>query len=184
MEFRYRITEAEYLRARNLARCPGHAARRRLLLVLGAVLVVLVAIGVTAFVVERNHADTRRDSQSSGSSSVPMGGFAGATAAIVAAASANRARMRYRRDPTLQGELQVRLTESSIAVRTTDGAGWESPWSRFTGWRENRRRGLIVLLEPGRKFVPLGVGMLDEAQRAELRSRLGRVLPTDCKHPG
>lgn len=183
MEFRYRITEAEYLRARNLAQCLGCRARRRLLIVLSAVLVVAVAIGVTAFVTDRKHPGRQNHGQPSDHSSTPVGSFA-AVAAAAAAITAKRTRMRYRQDPTLQGELRATLTDVSIAVRAADGSEWESSWGRFTGWREDRKRGLVVLREPGKQFVPLGVGSLDEAQRAEMRALLGRVLPTDCKQPG
>jgi hypothetical protein len=52
-----------------------------------------------------------------------------------------------------------------------------SGWRQFTGWREEIKRGLIVLRQQPQQFVVLNVGGFQEPQRVELRTILAQALP-------
>jgi len=175
MEWTFRITEAQYLRAWNLERRFGCARRKRLLLILAGVLVVVLAGIVAAIVLFPDHDGD--GAHHSSNSSAPIGALSAIVAAVAAAANVSQVKRRYRADATMEGEFTVRLDAQSFVVSNSATAALPSGWGQFTGWREDIKRGLIVLRQQPRQFVVLNVSGLQELQRSELRALLAQALP-------
>jgi hypothetical protein len=177
MEWTFRITEAQYLRAWNLHRGVDCAIRKRLLLSLLGVWLVMMAVIVAALVLSPGHEKVGSAARHSSNGSAAIGAIGGILAAVVAAANVYQVRRRYRADATMEGEFTVRLDGQSFTVSNSATAALPSGWRQFTGWREDIKRGLIVLRQQPQQFVVLNVGGFQEPQRVELRTILAQALP-------
>jgi hypothetical protein len=81
----------------------------------------------------------------------------------------------YRRDPLMQGEYTVNITPESISTLNSAGTSTKSTWNVFASWREEKD--LILLLYFNGAYFILGLSGLSEPQRSELRGILTAALP-------
>ena len=81
----------------------------------------------------------------------------------------------YRKDPTMQGEFTVSVTSESIASQNTAGASWKAAWNIFAFWKEGKD--IIVLFYHTGAYAVLNLAGLFEMQRSELRGILSTALP-------
>jgi hypothetical protein len=198
MEFSYRISETDYMRAMQLRRGPSVESRTlRTILFWVFILVCLVMLWT---VVERsaNQRGVEAPAQTAPTSSPEAtGNPAPATTTSPARAllvnvgpfvvficawifvlkrfGPTTLRRLYRKDPAMQGEFTVSVTPQSISIRNTEGTSFTSVWSVYERWREGKN--LIVLIFRSGGYSTLNIAGLSEFQRDELRGILAAALP-------
>jgi hypothetical protein len=84
-------------------------------------------------------------------------------------------RRRYRKDPSMQGQFTVNITQESISTQNTAGSSSRTGWNIYKHWREEK--GLILLVFHSGAYFLLSLAGLSEPQRDELRGILAAALP-------
>jgi hypothetical protein len=183
MEFQYRVSEKEYLRAYWLAarfNCQGAAKK----VALGCLLAICIllwfrfAIKPPAAVAPANppFAASQAPAGNGLMSTVSqVAVFGGVWAILFASWLPGLARRQYRKDALCQGTLTATVTPGSLALRSSEGKSFDTAWIVFNGWQE--KDGMVLLRYPNGKFQVLNVAGLAERDRVELRSILAEALP-------
>jgi hypothetical protein len=197
MEFSYKITEAEYLRACKLGRKSTSNAVFKTVMFWFFVLVCLVMLWA---VVQKN-------SQPADTTDQPVVTEESTSTPEVADAPANsRAKIRsvlenvlpaifligiwifivfrllpmrlsriYKKDPYMQGQFTVNILPDSITVQNTVGSFSQTVWGVYDFWREGKDI-FVLKLHSGASFA-MSLAALSEPQRDELRGILSTALP-------
>ncbi len=76
----------------------------------------------------------------------------------------------YRKDPLMQGQFTVNLSQESISIQNTAGSFSKTGWNLYDYWREGKN--LIMLVFHTGAFFLISTADLSDAQRDELRSIL------------
>jgi hypothetical protein len=186
MEFSYRISEAEYLRARK---APKRSSAQIVYLILGANflfwLMIFVLVVILWSVVQLTSAPAQ--TQPASAHAHPAG-FVGIIffclillgifclfASLFFGLGPLRARRHHRKSAYLRGQFTVNVTQRSISIQNSAGPSLQDTWNLYQYWRE--RNGLIVLVRSSREFAILNLAGLSDPQRAELRGLLTSALP-------
>ena len=188
MEFSFKVSEAEFLRAAKLERKTASRSSLKtaafwVLVMLGLMFLYIAvqpprhllsvtpqpAILQPSNVVVVNHGATM--SQRVG----PFLVLGGVWVLIVALLVPIRLRYLYRKDPRMQGEFTIRLSVDSISTENTAGTLSLSAWNIYDYWCEDR--GLVVLMFRSGAYSILSLAGLSNAEQSELRSILSAALP-------
>ncbi len=188
MEFSYRVSEAECLRAWKLQRKQTLHAK-----VLKAGLTpvlfwafILVCLMLLWMIVQHSAPQpavpptqqTEPSAPSTGSALIlNLGPFVVLLLIWVYAAfrfGPMRMRQLYRKDPTMQGQFTVNITTEAISMRNTVGSSSQSGWNLYEYWREGQD--VIVLKFRSGAYFVLGLSSLSDLQRTELRGILSTAL--------
>ena len=81
----------------------------------------------------------------------------------------------YRKDPLMQGQFTVNVTSDSLSAENTAGTNWKARWNIFASWREGKD--VIVLMYFTGAYFVLSIAGLSDSQRNELRGILAAALP-------
>ena len=85
-------------------------------------------------------------------------------------------RRRYRKDPAMQGKFTVNITRQSISVQNSTGTFHRSGWEPYRVWYETK--GVMVLFSrPAAHSMIVNLAGLSESQRDELRGILSEAIP-------
>ena len=186
MEFSYRISEAEYLRAARLK-------SKRTSSYIKAILFWLVIIAFLVLVLTAIQHFTQLSGVTRQPAVQPVGAhrttsqyFMDFSPLLVIVAvwilmskvQPMILRPRYRKDPSVQGQFTVNITPESISIENTAGTSYQSKWNAYRAWHE--ADGVIVVVARPRfkaRSIPIGLADLSEAQRDELRGILTASLP-------
>ncbi|HTW79137.1 MAG TPA: hypothetical protein VME23_06335 [Terracidiphilus sp.] len=196
MEFSYKLTEAEYLRASKLRlKRAGKGPTFKKLLIWVLVLVCLMILwGVVTRIALNPAVD--------GSAPVP------ASSECVTATSTppktdaplallfnlgplllllavwftlvtlwlpGRLRRMYQNDPAAQGLFTVNVTAHSFAFKNTAGVSSEISWNIYERWIDGGN--LVLLVNYSQAAFTISLAGLSDVQRAELRGILSAALP-------
>ncbi len=199
MEFSYRLSEAEYLRAWKLRREAAHGSRAvKTVLFWFFILICLMLLWAVVNKSSKPHQNQieapQAASHDSGANSTE-GPTAERHTNVEHALLVNVSpfllllvvwvfmlrqlgpttvcRM-YRKDPTMQGEFTVNITAQSISIRNSVGTSNSSGWNVYDYWREGK--GLIVLVFFSGAYSTLNLAGLSELQQNELRGILASAL--------
>ncbi len=80
----------------------------------------------------------------------------------------------YKRDPRMQGQFTINITQDSICAENTAGTTSKCSWNVFDYWSEGKN--IIVLMFHSGSYSILSLAGLSEPQRGELRGILSAVL--------
>ena len=86
-----------------------------------------------------------------------------------------KVRRQYRRDPNYHGEMTITLDADMVDVRSTTGFLWRNGWNAVDRWRE--KEGFLLLQMKSRGFLFVNVRNLSEPMREKMRSILAAALP-------
>ena len=196
MEFSYKLTEAEYLRASKLRLLrAGKGATVKKIIIWVFILVCLMLLWG---VVTRNALEPAVDvsapvpasSESVTSTSTPpktdvplalllnVGPILLLLAVwftLVTLRLPGRLRRMYQNDPAAQGLFTVNVTAHSFAFKNTAGISSEISWNIYERWIDGGD--LILLVNYSQAALTLSLAGLSDAQRAELRGILSAALP-------
>ena len=87
----------------------------------------------------------------------------------------HRARRRYRKDPSQQGEAVVQLSPEGVSEKSSMGSNSSRAWTVCSHWRESKR--VIVLMTQSGIFYMFPKACLSAEQQDELRGILAAALP-------
>jgi hypothetical protein len=191
MEFSYRITEAEYLRASKLKplRSFGFRVFKLVRLIILFWICVFVGLILLWAVVQRSGAAARQPAAKQvgtgqvlkavvlnlGPFLVPFIAIGGAAIYLLFGLERMLTRRKYRNDLRIQGQFTVNITQGRILVLDRVGASSQAGGDSYEWWHESK--GLIVLrLRSGAHSV-VSLAGLSESQRGELRGVLVATLP-------
>ena len=188
MEFSFKVSEAEFLRAAKLERKTASRSSLKTaafwVLVMLGLMFLYIAVqpsrhlpGVAAqpavhqpgTAPATNHGVTL--SQRVG----PFLVLGGVWVLMIAVLMPLRLRYLYRKDPRMQGEFTIRLSADSISTENTAGTLSLSAWSIYDYWCEDK--GLILLMFRSGAYSILSLAGLSNAEQSELRSILNAALP-------
>lgn len=195
MEFSYRISEEEYLRAARLKFKDAFRLRRvgRVILiwilVLAGLMLAMTFIQKskqeqTSIQEERIEAVPTETSSSQKTENLlpalisnvgPFVIVVGIMAYVVFRGIPMQLRRQYRKNPAMQGQFTVNITPESFSSDNTAGASGRSGWNIFDYWREGK--GLIMLVYHSGPYFLISLADLSEAQKVELRGILAAALP-------
>jgi hypothetical protein len=80
----------------------------------------------------------------------------------------------HKRDPRMQGQFTVNITQDSICTENTAGTTSKCSWNVYDYWSEGKN--IIVLMFHSGSYSVLSLAGLSEAQRGELRGILSAAL--------
>jgi hypothetical protein len=192
MEFSYKLSESEYIRASKLGRKASSRSVFKLVMFWVFILACLILLWA---VVQKKSKQRASDfdqqpaveSQANEPEShisvthallVNVGPFVflgGIWVFMLFNLVPMRLRRIYRKDPFMQGQFTVNLTPESISVRNTAGTSSQTGWNVYKSWREGS--GIIVLVLHSGACFGMSLAGLPEPQRAELRAILTAALP-------
>ena len=188
MEFSYRISEAEYLRAAKLQLKGGSRARLlKLVLIWGLILVCLVVLlGIYHKSKQTNEAPAVQQESAEAvgpdhladrlvENVLPFTVLAGVWIFIMFKWMPMRLQRVYRKDPSMQGQYTVSVTPESVATQNTAGTSSKTGWNIYNYWREGKD--VILLVFHSGSYFLLSLRELPDAQRDELRGILTAALP-------
>jgi len=183
MEFSYRISELEYLRAARLRLRTGRVGKSILFWV-----VILACLIVAEGFFQKSRQQSTSTQQEAAESVptevtrskvienvVPAMIFVGMMAFFVFRGIPMQVRREYRKDPAMQGQITVNITPESICTESTAGTFSKTGWNIYDYWREGK--GLIMLVFHSGLYIPISLAGLSEPQRDELRGILTAALP-------
>jgi hypothetical protein len=194
MEFTFKVSEAEYLRASKLR--GGSLSSLVAKIVVGVflfwVFILICLVLLWAVVVRstpRPHGTGKPATTQQPAATRPNGGTVARTLletggpliifvavfAFVLRRPPTALLDAYRNDSSMQGQFTVDITRQSISVRNTTGISSKSGWNAYAFWRE--RKSVMVLIAPTGAYFILSLAGLSEGQRAELRGILSAALP-------
>jgi hypothetical protein len=174
MEFSYRVSEEDFLRAWNL-RCKSsiwHGVFRAVLYWAFIFFCLMLLRGVLWHDAGPGEAGPRN------LWGTPLGVFllAGLPVLLVYRYYApRRIRLLYQKDPAMQAQFDVNVAPASFSGQISSGASWQTGWNHYDYWREGH--GLVVLVLRSGSYSILNLAGLSEAQRHELRGILRGALP-------
>ena len=177
MEFSYRITEDDMVRAYRLKlRQTGF---RRILRIISLSIFGLGFISVVIELVARMFVSGGEFTSSSSLSGVNSELIF--IVLVIAFASAWwlylpwQIKRQYRRNPAFQSEITVCFTPALFSLKAAIGTSSETVWSVYKSWREGDR--LVLLMYHSNIYQVINTSGLSEEQREELRDILSSVLP-------
>ncbi len=192
MEFRFRLTEDEFVRGARLGRKASSRSSLKTALfwmTIMAGLMVLYAYlrpsdspapepiqsaTFQAAVPVLSTSDTRP-----GTLFQQVGPFlviAGLWILIVMGLVPLRLRYLYRKDPRMQGQFTVEMTPDFLSMDNTAGTSSKSPWNVYEGWCESK--GVVVLTAHSGAYSVMSLAGLSAGQQNEVRGILSAALPT------
>jgi hypothetical protein len=191
MEFSYKLTEAEYIRASKLGRKMSSQTTFKMVMFWLFILVCLILLW-TVVQKSKQHAgdfdqqpavetqDNEPESHAPLMSALleNMGPFVllgGVWIFILFYLGPIRMRRIYRKDPFMQGQFTVNITPGSISTRNTAGMSSQTGWNVYKSWRE--KNGVVVLVFQSGACFGMSLAGLSEPQREEIRGILGAALP-------
>jgi hypothetical protein len=187
MEFSYKVSEADYLAAWKL-RIKTMRSRSVVKTVMFWVFILVCLILFWTIVQKTNHQPLPRPDESEFSTPAPAPTsksllmnagplvlIAGVWISIVFVWVPRRVRHIYRKDPSMQGEFTIDVTQSAISTRNTAGTTSSAGWNIYESWSE-KKDVIILVFRSGAYFI-LSLSGLGPAQRDELRSILSAALP-------
>ena len=194
MEFTFKVSEAEYLRAWKLrGGSPIPLVAKIIVGIVGFWAFVFLCFVLLWVVVERSTprpagtgkpAATQQPAaahQSSGTVARTLLETGGPLIVLIAdfgfvlGRAPTALRRAYRNDPAMQGQFTVNITPESISTQGTAGPPSKSGRNGYASWRE--RRGVTVLMHHTGAYFILSLAGLSGAQRSELRGILAAALP-------
>jgi hypothetical protein len=186
MEFTYRISEEEYLRATKL--------KLKEALRLGRIgkfimfwVVILAGLMVTISFVQkyRNQSPTQQEIVESVPTETPTSQIIenvvpvivifGIMAFVIFRGVPMQVRRMYRKNPMMQGQFTINITPESISTQNTAGTLSKTGWNIYDYWREGKN--LILLVYHSGAYFLISLAGLSDAQRDELRGILAAALP-------
>lgn len=179
MEFSYKISETEYLRAYKL----WLKARRGRVFKSAMIWVIVVAGALLLFGVIQKGSQAPVDAEASTPlvwstvvanvlpAFIPLSVFV----FFVFFFPKIRLRRMYLKDPAMRGQITVEITPESFSFQNTSGISYKTVWSIYDYWREGKN--LIVLSGRTCTYWPLCLAGLSAEQRAELNGILTAALP-------
>jgi len=191
MEFSYRISEAEYLRASKLK--PLRSAAVWVLKAVAGIILfwmcVFVGLILLWLVVQRsngvahhpapNHAGAGQTLKAAVLNLGPFIGpfilIGGAGIYLLFGLEPMLKRREYREDARMQGEFTVNIGQGLILIRDAAGTSSQAGENSYEWWHESKR--LIVLRLRSGAHTIVSLAGLSDAQRAELRNLLTATLP-------
>ncbi len=191
MEFTFKVTEAEYLRASRLRiKLPGSKTLQTILFWI-FILVCLVSLwstvekskptaGTTDQPVVTQPSEVESPSRGTGFHALlvndgPFLLLAGVWFFMLLKLRPTTVRGMYRKDPVMQGQFTVDVTPEFLSADNTAGTYWKARWNIFASWREGKD--VIVLMYFTGAYFVLSIAGLSDAQRGELRGILATALP-------
>lgn len=183
MEFSFKVSEAEFLRAAKLERKSSRRSSLKTavfwILVMLGLMFLYIAVQPPGHVpgVSSQPASVRALIRGAAISQRigPFLVISGVWTLIIAVLLPIRMRYIYRKDPRMQGEFTIRLTPDSISTENTAGSLSMSAWNIYDYWCEDK--GVIVLRFRSGSYSILSLAGLSNTQRSELRSILSAALP-------
>jgi hypothetical protein len=195
MEFSYKISEPEYLRAWKLY-CKARSGNKLLRTVMFWVFILVCLMLLWGVVEKGTHMPS-----SSPPAPVSSEAEAGSTAptpyvrpqqaiwmnvgplillgivwlVILRRFVPNRLRKLYRNDPMMQGTFTVNASPDSLSVRNTAGLESRMVWTLYERWLEDKNLIVVVLRAPS--YFVLSLAGLTDFERSELRGILTAALP-------
>jgi hypothetical protein len=191
MEFTFKVTEAEYLRASRLRiKLPGSKTLQTVLFWI-FILVCLVSLwstvekskqtaGTTDQPVVTQPSEVESPSRGTGFHALlvndgPILLLVGVWFFMLLILRPTTVRGMYRKDPVMQGQFTVNVTPEFLSAENTAGTFWKARWNIFASWREGKD--VIVLMYFTRAYFVLSIAGLSDAQRGEIRGILSATLP-------
>jgi hypothetical protein len=189
MEFSYKVSKAEFLRARKL-RNKGNPVFVIFKVIRGLILgwiAVLICLILFWVLVQRTaSAPPLAQHPINGQAgaghlfmglALTVGPFAlilGAVVFLLVGLEPMLGRRSYRKDPSMQGQFTVSISPDSIHLENTAGASANSAWNLYSFWRE--KKDIIVLISHSGAYSILSLAGLSNPQRDELRDILTGAL--------
>jgi len=188
MEFSFKVSEAEFLRAARLERKTASRSSLK-----AAAFWVLVMLGMMFFYIAIQPSRHQPSATAQPAILQPsnltvvshgvtmsqrVGPFlvlGGVWVLILAVLNPIRLRFLYRKDPRMQGEFTIRLSADSISTENTAGTLSLSAWNIYDYWCEDK--GVVVLIFRSGAYSILSLAGLSGAEQSELRSILNAALP-------
>jgi hypothetical protein len=191
MEFTFKVSEAEYLRAFKLGReSQSNKAVKKVLFWI----FVLVCLVLLWAVVEKSKHTTATTNQpevtqpsepetaNQGSQTdnllMNVGPFLlliGVWIFMLLKMRPLTARGIYRKDPLMLGQFTVNVTSDLLSADNTAGTNWKARWNIFASWREGKDV-ILLMYFTGAYFI-LCIAGLSDSQRNELRGILATAIP-------
>jgi hypothetical protein len=187
MEFKYRVSEAEYLNAWKVRRegLAGPRVVRRvmfwvfifvcLMLVWICLMLVWAVVNQKAQVPVEPAPVTSSVPQAILVDVLPFVAILGVWVLMLVRLGPGSLRRMYRKDPAMQGVYSVEITPESISFTNTAGIATRTGWNIYESWREGRN--LIVLIYHSSAYFTLVLSGLSETERSELRGILAAAIP-------
>jgi hypothetical protein len=190
MEFSYKLSEVEYVRACKLGRKASSRSVRKK--VMFWVFIIACLMLLWAVIEKAKHRpDVSDQPPATQSALVEPANNGSSTAAFLTNVGPFfllagvwilaiwlipiRLRRLYRKDPLMQGQFTVCVTPESISIRNTAGTSSQTGWNVYDRWREGKN--LIILVLHSRACFAMSMAGLSEAQRIELRGILNAAIP-------
>ncbi|WP_348263682.1 hypothetical protein P8935_03765 [Telmatobacter sp. DSM 110680] len=191
MEFSYRLTEAEYIRASKLGRKVSSQSVFKIVMFWVFIFVCLTLLWAVVQKSRQHAADFDQQPAMEAQDDEPknhpqlmpallenVGPFillGGVWIFIIFYSVPTRLRRIYRKDPFMQGQFTVNITPESISTQNTAGTSSQTGWNVYKDWRE--KNGVVVLVFQSGACFGMSLAGLSEPQREELRGILGVALP-------
>jgi hypothetical protein len=194
MEFSYRVSEKDYVRAWRMAVKSRKSSIFKTIFFWAFIIVVLVLLFGVIEKTRTQHNQEQREpldteQTESAVAPVPASSAIGNIAKNVAPLALigviwiglifywipQKVRNQYRKDTNCHGEIRIALDPFSIAIRSSIGTSFQSGWSAFTNWSE--KQDIVLLRFPSGTFHIINVAGLSEVQRDELHVILTAALP-------
>lgn len=194
MEFSYRVSEKDYVRAWKMAALSRRGPVIKTVLFWAFVIICLVLLFA---IIEKNnnrHVEARQDQSeteqtelavapSTVSSSfeniaknvAPLALVAGIWVFLIFYWTPLRVRRRYRKDTNCHGQVTIALDAHSVDIRSSVGISFQSGWNAFTDWSE--KQNIVLFRQPSGTFHIVNIAELSEVERDELRGILSAALP-------
>jgi hypothetical protein len=182
MEFTYKISEQELIRAAKLYRKSSVNSKVKKIIFIAFVVICLVLL----FAVVMKIREGSVENVSREPTSVTTGHILQQAGPLVLIAAFwivlifvwPRIRLRgiYRKSPVLQGTVTVQVTLDALSVETSTGSTSRTRWNDMKMWHEGN--GLILLVYPTKIYQIVNVKDLSELQLGEFRSILTTALPS------
>lgn len=176
MEFSVRVSERDYLDAFTLKRRSGMRVAARAALVAFAGLAWTAVIGALVVQQVRSHdEDAMQQAISLRVNILPAALVLTGFVALVWVVVPWLVRRQFRKNPNLQADFFIALTDAGITQRSSMGSSADTRWNAFKSWRESET--ILILEFPSNLYLVLPKTGLTEAQRQELRSIVSSKLP-------
>jgi len=187
MEFSYRISEAEYLNAAKLKfKGSFHLGRIKKVVLFWFLVVICFLIFFAFFphgqpqqpVSDDAAIQTATPSQAVNwilTNLLPFVIVVGVFAYVIFRSVPMQLRRIYRKDPLMQGQFTINISQESISIQNTAGSFSKTGWNIYDYWREGK--GLILLFLHSGAYFLFSLADLPEARREELRGILTAAVP-------
>ncbi|MGA3343352.1 MAG: YcxB family protein [Terracidiphilus sp.] len=187
MEFSYRISEADYLRAARLKFKEAFRLGRigKIAMIWVVIIAGLVcAVGMVQIYSHRPPSNEQEIVETAPAEPltnrlienvVPVIVILGVMAFVLSGRVPMGLRSIYRKDPSMQGQFTVKITPDSILIENTAGTTFRAGWNIYERWSEERSL-IVLVLHSGAYFMISKAGLSDPQQN-ELRGILTAALP-------